>query len=267
LSYLPISSFCEPRLAAGRTPVPALDVCRRLSVVVGFYRVCVIDAILDHSPADYVRRPTVRAESPTLGLVTCSSKPISRLLPLAVLPMIARRVPPLAVVLNQAELVVLWVSHDDDHTLVVVVPLTGEPATEIDDRPHGLINVVDGDVEVDPHLASSGLRHWLEHQPRLRVTSFAEVDPAFLRRPGRATEQGAPESGYSLGVKAIDRDTGPGGSHVLILTEPPAGGSFALISRAPGVDVRTRRGGLPGSCVTRGSTHVGGQRTVGAAVG
>jgi integrase len=37
-------------------------------VVVGFYRVCVIDGILAHSPADYVRRPTVPAESPTLGL-------------------------------------------------------------------------------------------------------------------------------------------------------------------------------------------------------
>jgi site-specific recombinase XerD len=43
-------------------------VSRRLSVVVGFYRVCVIDAIVEHSPADYVRRPTVPAESPTLGL-------------------------------------------------------------------------------------------------------------------------------------------------------------------------------------------------------
>lgn len=43
-------------------------VSRRLSVVVGFYRICVIDAILEHSPADYVRRPTVPAESPTLGL-------------------------------------------------------------------------------------------------------------------------------------------------------------------------------------------------------
>lgn len=43
-------------------------VSRRLSVVVGFYRVCVIDALLEHSPADYVRRPTVPAESPTLGL-------------------------------------------------------------------------------------------------------------------------------------------------------------------------------------------------------
>jgi hypothetical protein len=43
-------------------------VSRRLSVVVGFYRVCVIDAILPHSPADYVRRPVVPPDSPTLGL-------------------------------------------------------------------------------------------------------------------------------------------------------------------------------------------------------
>jgi site-specific recombinase XerD len=43
-------------------------VSRRLSVVVAFYRTCVIDAVLDHSPAEYVRRPTVPAESPTLGL-------------------------------------------------------------------------------------------------------------------------------------------------------------------------------------------------------
>jgi integrase/recombinase XerD len=43
-------------------------VSRRLSVVVGFYRVCVIDQILPYSPADYVRRPLVPAESPTLGL-------------------------------------------------------------------------------------------------------------------------------------------------------------------------------------------------------
>lgn len=43
-------------------------VSRRLSVVVGFYRVCVIDEIMAHSPADYVRRPPVPTESPTLGL-------------------------------------------------------------------------------------------------------------------------------------------------------------------------------------------------------
>jgi site-specific recombinase XerD len=39
-------------------------VSRRLSVTAGFYRTCVIDGVLEHSPADYVRRPTVPPESP-----------------------------------------------------------------------------------------------------------------------------------------------------------------------------------------------------------
>jgi site-specific recombinase XerD len=43
-------------------------VLRRLSVVTCFYRTCVIDAVLDASPAAYVRRPPVPSESPTLGL-------------------------------------------------------------------------------------------------------------------------------------------------------------------------------------------------------
>ncbi len=42
-------------------------VSRRFSVTAGFYRTCVIDGILEHSPADHVRRPAVPAESPTLG--------------------------------------------------------------------------------------------------------------------------------------------------------------------------------------------------------
>ncbi len=43
-------------------------VSSRLSVVVGFYRNCVIDAVLDYSPAAYVRRPSVPPESPALDL-------------------------------------------------------------------------------------------------------------------------------------------------------------------------------------------------------
>jgi integrase/recombinase XerD len=43
-------------------------VSRRLSVVAGFYRTCVIDGVIEHSPAEYVRRPRVSSESPTLGL-------------------------------------------------------------------------------------------------------------------------------------------------------------------------------------------------------
>jgi integrase/recombinase XerD len=43
-------------------------VSRRIAVVAGFYRTCVIDAVLSHSPVEHVRRPNVPAESPTLGL-------------------------------------------------------------------------------------------------------------------------------------------------------------------------------------------------------
>ncbi len=42
-------------------------VSRRFSVVAGFYQTCVIDGLLEHSPAEHVRRPTVPPESPTLG--------------------------------------------------------------------------------------------------------------------------------------------------------------------------------------------------------
>ena len=43
-------------------------VSRRMSVVSCFYRTCVIDGLLAHSPAEHVRRPRVPPESPTLGL-------------------------------------------------------------------------------------------------------------------------------------------------------------------------------------------------------
>jgi site-specific recombinase XerD len=42
-------------------------VSRRFSVVAGFYQTSVLDTLLEHSPAEHVRRPAVPAESPTLG--------------------------------------------------------------------------------------------------------------------------------------------------------------------------------------------------------
>jgi integrase/recombinase XerD len=43
-------------------------VSRRFSVTAGFYRTCVIDGLMEHSPtpAEHVRCPVVPAESPTL---------------------------------------------------------------------------------------------------------------------------------------------------------------------------------------------------------
>jgi hypothetical protein len=45
-----------------------------MSVVAGFYRTCVIDDVLPHSPAEYMRRPNVPAESPTLGMTHLQSE-------------------------------------------------------------------------------------------------------------------------------------------------------------------------------------------------
>jgi site-specific recombinase XerD len=42
-------------------------VSRRFSVAAGFYRTCVVDGVMEHSPAEHVRRPAVPGESPTLG--------------------------------------------------------------------------------------------------------------------------------------------------------------------------------------------------------
>jgi site-specific recombinase XerD len=42
-------------------------VSRRFSVAAGFYRTCVIDSLLENSPAEHVRRLSVPPESPILG--------------------------------------------------------------------------------------------------------------------------------------------------------------------------------------------------------
>src|ERR1700733_7983459 len=58
-------------------------VSRRFSVAAGFYRTCVLDGIIEHSPAEHVPRRAVPAESPTLGFThlqsgACSARPRSR---------------------------------------------------------------------------------------------------------------------------------------------------------------------------------------------
>ena len=42
-------------------------VSRRMSIVAGFYRTAVIDGLLEHSPAEHVRRPTSRPTHPRSG--------------------------------------------------------------------------------------------------------------------------------------------------------------------------------------------------------
>jgi len=49
-------------------------VSRRFSVAAGFYPTCVIDGVLEHSPAEHVRRPSVPPSRPPLGSRICSSR-------------------------------------------------------------------------------------------------------------------------------------------------------------------------------------------------
>jgi hypothetical protein len=79
--YLTWCAECGPDPLAARRPHLELyirsmqeirrfkpsTVSRRFSVTAGFYRTCVLDGIMEHSPAEHVRRPAVPAESPTLG--------------------------------------------------------------------------------------------------------------------------------------------------------------------------------------------------------
>ena len=52
---------------AGDPPLQALHGVAALLRRGRLYRTCVIDGLLEHSPAEHVRRPSVPAESPTLG--------------------------------------------------------------------------------------------------------------------------------------------------------------------------------------------------------
>jgi integrase/recombinase XerD len=48
-------------------PLQPSTVSGRFSVIAGFYKTCVIDGLLQHSPAEHVRHPAVPPKSPTLG--------------------------------------------------------------------------------------------------------------------------------------------------------------------------------------------------------
>jgi site-specific recombinase XerD len=50
-------------------------ISRRVSVVAGFYRTCVIDGVLEHSPADYIRVRTFPRNRRRWGSATSSSRP------------------------------------------------------------------------------------------------------------------------------------------------------------------------------------------------
>jgi integrase/recombinase XerD len=154
-------------------------VSRRFSVTAGFYRTCVIDGVLQYSPADHVRRPTVPAESPTLGfthlqfeaLLTAAreSPQPSDFALVATLGLLGLRI----FEATSADITDLGEEHGHrvlricgKGTKVVLVPLPPAVGRAIDratgDRTRGPILLNSRDTRMDRHAATRRLRHLAE---------------------------------------------------------------------------------------------------------
>lgn len=83
------------------------------------------------------------------------------------------------VVLHQTEFVAFGIGHDDDRTLVVVVSFAGRSSSEGGNQLDGLVEIVDGDVQMYADLTRLRLGNRLEHQSRQGVAAMAEIDPAI----------------------------------------------------------------------------------------
>jgi hypothetical protein len=109
--------------------------------------------------------------------------------------------------------VVLGIGHDDNHTFVVVVPLTGRSTTESEHGFHAVIDVVDGEVEVQSDLSVFSLMDRLECEARQSVASLAQVDPVVVRGSEFPIKQKAPKSSDTLDVSAVNCYSGPHDRH------------------------------------------------------
>jgi integrase/recombinase XerD len=161
-------------------------VSRRFSVAAGFYRICVIDGLLEHSPAEHVRRPSVPPESPTLGfthlqfeaLLTAareSSNPCDFAL-VAMLGLLGLRI----FEATAADIADLGEEHGHrvlrvcgKGTKVVLIPLPPAVGRAIDRaislRPSGPILLNSRGVRMDRHAATRRLRR-LAQPAGLRIT-------------------------------------------------------------------------------------------------
>jgi integrase/recombinase XerD len=160
-------------------------VSRRFSVTAGFYRTCMIDGLLDHSPAEYVRRPSVPAESPTLGfthlqfeaLLTAarqSPNPYDFAL-VAMLGLLGLRI----FEATSANIGDLGEEHGHrvlrvcgKGTKIVLIPLPPAVSRAIDrataNRTNGPILLNSRDARMDRHAATRRLRH-LAQQAGVRI--------------------------------------------------------------------------------------------------
>ena len=170
-------------------------VFRRFSVAAGFYRTCLLDSVLEHSPAEHVRRPAVPAESPTLGfthlqfeaLLTAarqSANPCDFAL-VAMLGLLGLRI----FEATSADIADLGEEHGHrvlrvcgKGTKIVLVPLPPAVGRAIDRaaglRDRGPILLNTRGARMDRHAATRRL-HWLAEAAGIQI---ARAHPHMLRR-------------------------------------------------------------------------------------
>jgi integrase/recombinase XerD len=167
-------------------------VSRRFSVTAGFYRTCALDGVLPHSPAEHVRRPSVPAESPTLGfthlqfeaLLTAareSANPADFAL-VAMLGLLGLRIFEAA----SADIADLGEEHGHrvlrvcgKGTKVVLVPLPPAIDRATGSRVRGPILLNSRGTRMDRHAATRRLRHLAE----AAGIQIARAHPHMLRTP------------------------------------------------------------------------------------
>jgi integrase/recombinase XerD len=169
-------------------------VSRRFSVTAGFYRTCVLDGLIEHSPAEHVRRPARSAESPTLGfthlqfeaLLTAareSANPCDFAL-VAMLGLLGLRI----FEATSADIADLGEEHGHrvlrvcgKGTKVALVPLPPAVGRAIDRatgfRDHGPIPLNTRGARMDRHAATRRLRHVAE----AAGIQIARAHPHMLR--------------------------------------------------------------------------------------
>jgi integrase/recombinase XerD len=172
-------------------------VSRRFSVAAGFYRTCVLDGLIEHLPAEHVRRPAVPAESPTLGfthlqfeaLLTAaleSANPCDFAL-VAMLGLLGLRI----FEATSADIADLGEEHGHrvlrvcgKGTKIVLVPLPPAVGRAIDRavglRARGAILLNSRGARMDRHAATRRLRHLAETAGIHRLGAPAHA-PSHLR--------------------------------------------------------------------------------------
>ena len=169
-------------------------ISRRFSVAAGFYRTCVIDAVLEHSPAEHVRRPDVPAGSPTLefthlqfeALLTAARESANDYdFALVAMPgLLGLRI------FEATGASIADIGEEHGHrvlrgcgkgTKVVLVPLPPAVGRAIDrataDRASGPILLTGRGARMDRHAATRRLRHLAQHAG-VRIT---RPHPRMLR--------------------------------------------------------------------------------------